>query len=362
MTTGRETARAPAPTVLSAPGADWDALVQGHPEASIYHRAGWSLLARDVFGHQAFFIEARTEQGELVGVLPVVRQRGLLGDFATSIPFFNYGGALANADETALAMMNCARDHVCKLGCSYLELRDVRQRPGDWQVRTDKVSMLLDLPATADALSKQLGSKLRSQIKRADREAIVVRSGSVDLLDAFYAVFAENMRDLGTPVYPRKFFRTILERYCADTQLLVIEHQGRPSAAGFLVFDGRRAEIPWASCRAAAKPIGLNMKLYWELLTYSMERGCTSFDFGRSTVDSGTFKFKKQWGAQPLQLHWHRWERGGAKRMHGDSSPGTATKSGPSGRLMHVATAAWQRLPMPLANFLGPLVSPSLPW
>jgi serine/alanine adding enzyme len=347
-------ASSPILTVLPEPGADWDAFVARHPEASIYMRSGWSMLAREVFRHQIMFIEARDASRQLVGVLPVVRQRGLVGDFATSIPFFNYGGALSDTVEIAVKLMDHARAYVQKLGCSYLELRDVHARPGDWQVRTDKVSMILDLPATDEALAKQLGSKLRSQIKRADRESVGVRKGREELLDAFYAVFAQNMRDLGTPVYPKKFFRTILARFPDNTLLLVVDHQDRPAAAGFLVFDKQRAEIPWAACRSEAKPLGMNMKLYWEALSTSIQRGCTSFDFGRSTSDSGTFKFKKQWGAQPLQLHWHRWER----------KPSVAAVSGNGfeGRLMQYASAVWQRLPVPIANFLGPLVSPSLPW
>jgi FemAB-related protein (PEP-CTERM system-associated) len=345
--------QAPAVAVLPAPSADWDAYVRRHADAPVYLCSGWSLLAREVFGHETFFIEGRDAAGMLVGVLPVVRQRGVLGDFATSVPFFNYGGALADADAIALLLMDHAREHVRSLGCSYLELRDVRARGGDWSLRTDKVSMVLALPRNGEILAKQLGSKLRSQIRRSEREAAKVRSGGMELLDAFYAVFSENMRDLGTPVHPKKFFAAVLRRFAENTLLLVVDHCDRPSAAGFLVFNGTRAEIPWAACRSAAKPIGLNMKLYWEVLSACMERGCTSFDFGRSTADSGTYRFKQQWGAQPMQLYWHRWER---RPTHAGAPDPSA------GRLMQCATGVWRRLPLPVANMLGPLVSPGLPW
>ena len=117
------------------------------------------------------------------------------------------------------------------------------------------------------------------------------------LLDEFYAVFAENMRDLGTPVYPKRFFEAIFRRFEQHCQLVIIESQGEPWAAAFLVFWRGCAEVPWASCRAKAKPLGANMRLYWELLSQAIARGCKSFDFGRSTVDSGTYRFKQQWGA-----------------------------------------------------------------
>jgi FemAB-related protein (PEP-CTERM system-associated) len=351
---GVHAASVAAPAVLSVPGADWDQFVAGHAEAPVYLRSAWSLLIRDVFRHSAFFIEARDARGQLAGVLPIVRQRGLLGDFATSLPFFNYGGPLANSNDIALQLMDAAREHVRKLGCSYLELRDMRERGGSWQTRTDKVTMILELPQTAGALAKQLGSKLRSQIKRAEREQANVRSGGLELLDDFYAVFAENMRDLGTPVYPKRFFRAILERFPHHARIVSIECRGVAAAAGFLVIDAQRAEIPWASCRAGFKPLGMNMKLYWEVLTHAIGAGCNSFDFGRSTADSGTFRFKQQWGAQPVQLYWHRWERNPSKT--------DVAEAGSHGRLMSYAVATWQRLPLPLANALGPLVSPGLPW
>ena len=340
-------------SVAAEPGSDWDEFVRGQPGASIYLRSGWSLLARDVFRHRPHFIEARDSQGRLQGVLPVVQQRGLLGNFATSIPFFNYGGALANDSGVIAALMDRARVLASDLGCSYLELRDVAHHGGDWIERTDKASMILKLPGTADALGKQLGSKLRSQIKRADRETLQVRKGGIELLDAFYDVFCRNMRDLGTPVYPLRFFRAILERFPENTQLLVVYHHERPAAAGFIVVDGAQAEIPWASCRSDAKPLGINMKLYWEALTLAIDRGCTAFDFGRSTIDGGTYRFKKQWGAEPLPLHWHRWERHPRTDANSSASPG---------RFLRLATAVWQRLPLPIANLLGPRISPGLPW
>lgn len=341
--------------VSRTPPAGWDAFVTAQPGASIYLRSGWSQLAFEVFGHQTFFLSARDSHGAITGVLPLVQQRGLLGNFVTSIPYFNYGGALSADDRVVSALMERARELARTLKASYLELRDVLPRSANWIVRTDKVSMILDLPDSTALLSKQLGSKLRSQIKRAERETVVVRSGGAELLDGFYEVFCRNMRDLGTPVYPKRFFRAILDRFPQNAHLLLIERQGVPAAGGFLIIDGERAEIPWASCRADLKPLGINMKLYWEVLTFVMARGCRSFDFGRSTADSGTYRFKQQWGAQPLQLHWHRWE----KRASATEAAGAPASEG---RFMRMATATWRRMPLPLANTLGPLISPGLPW
>jgi len=346
----------PSLTVLSAPSADWDEFVSSFPAASVYLRSAWTALAREVFRLRAWYLEARDAKGSLVAVLPLLQQRSLIGNFATSVPFFNYGGALAHSDDHAFLLMERARELARDAGCSYLELRDVERRPAavaaGWQLRSDKVSMVLSLPDTTEALGKRLGSKLRSQIKRADREGVQARAGGIELLDAFYDVFCRNMHELGTPVYPRRFFRAILETFPNDTRLVIVERGGTPLAAGFLVFGGNGAEIPWASCRADAKPLGVNMKLYWEVLLVAIERGCKTFDFGRSTVDSGTYRFKQQWGAQPLELNWYRWER----------RPAASGAPASPGRVMRLATGIWQRLPLRLANALGPIVSPALPW
>ena len=342
-------------TVREAPSEDWDAFVMQAPEASLYHLSGWTELAREVFGHRTLFVESRDGSGSLIGVLPLVQQRNwLLGNFATSVAFFNYGGALAADPGVARPLMVRASEAAEKLGCRYLEVRDSQSRPGDWALRADKIVLQLELPATIDALSKSLGSKLRSQVKRAEREGSQCRTGTWALLDDFYAVFAENMRDLGTPVYPKRFFEAILRRYERYCQLVVIDWRGEAAAAAFLVFWRGRAEVPWASCRAKAKPSGLNMKLYWELLSLTINRGCTLFDFGRSTIDSGTDRFKRQWGAQPVPAYWYRWER------HGSAQETSA--GGERGKAMQLATAIWQRLPLGIANTLGPLISGALPW
>jgi serine/alanine adding enzyme len=342
-------------SVAAQPSAEWDSFVRACPSASVYQLGGWSLLAKEVFGHSTFFIEHREPDGALSGVLPLVRQKSLLfGNFMTSVPFFNYGGALGTTAAIVTALMQRAQQLAEEQGCSYLEFRDIEPRSGDWLVRTDKATMILELPADAATLSKQLGSKLRSQIKRAERESPSVRTGGAELLGDFYEVFCRNMRDLGTPVYPRRFFEAILKRFPSECLLVLVDRAGRPAAGGFLVIAGQRAEIPWAACREDAKPAGFNMRLYWEVLNACVARGCTQFDFGRSTVDSGTYNFKKQWGARPQPLFWHRWERN--PHRHDAARPAS------EGRLMRYATSVWGRLPLGIANSLGPLVSPSLPW
>ena len=335
---------------------DWDEFIALQPAASLYHRPAWAALACEVFALRAWYLEARDDDDQLTGVLPLVRQRlPLLGSYLTSLPYFNYGGALAADEPTRAALMSAARDLAQREQCRYLELRDTQPAPQGWATRTDKITMVLPLPADVGQLAKQLGAKLRSQARRAEREGATVHRGGVELLNDFYDVFCRNMHALGTPVYPKRFFAALLQRFAHCTSLVVIRQGPHPMAAGLLVFDGSTAEIPWAACREDAKPMGFNMKLYLEALGLSLQRGCTRFDFGRTTPGSGTWRFKTQWGAQPVQLHWHRWQR------DAQTADTPSTHAGP-GRLRRLVSRTWSALPLPVANLLGPHISPVLPW
>jgi serine/alanine adding enzyme len=338
----------------AVPGGDWNSFVESSAAASLYHRAEWVQLIRDVFRQKAFFLEARSQEGKLLGVLPLVQQRGpLLGKFMTSLPYFNYGGVVATSDVVAHRLMESARTLAQEQRCRYVELRDTVQYEGDWIARTDKVSMILTLPEDSASLAKSLGSKLRAQVRRPEREHAEVSVNAVGSLDAFYDVFCRNMHALGTPVYPRRFFKALLDAFPDICSVLVIHQQGIPQAAGFLLLYGDTAEIPWAACREDAKSRGYNMKMYWECLIHAIGRGCRQFDFGRSTANSGTYRFKAQWGAKPRQLYWYRWND---RDREGD--PQT---TGPS-RMREVVARIWSTLPLSVANVAGPLISPRLPW
>lgn len=331
---------------------DWDDCVRRHASASVYHAAAWPLALASIFDLEPYFLAAASAGGRLTGVLPLIRQKShLFGDRLTSLPFVNYGGALADDDATRTALMTRVIELGRELGVDRIELRDTVPPPEGWSCRTDKVTLRLALPATYAELLKGFGSKLRSQVKRAEREPYEVHVGGADRVPDFYPVFAEVMRDLGTPVYPRRFFDELIRRLPESCTILAVHREGRAVAAAFLVGDRRTLEIPWAATVAAEKPKATNMLLYAEALKLAVQRGYGTFDFGRSTVDSGPYRFKRQWGAEPAQLHWATWSEQPAIGRPAGESP-----------LMTKATQLWSRLPLAVANRLGPLVSPKLPW
>ncbi|MGQ0834932.1 MAG: FemAB family XrtA/PEP-CTERM system-associated protein [Gammaproteobacteria bacterium] len=340
-------------TLVDEPGAsDWDHFVDDTPDASAYHRYGWRRVIRSVFGHETFYFAARSAAGGMVGVLPLVRLRSVMfGDFLVSLPYFNYGGALAQSADVRTRLLDAATDFARRLRVSHLELRHRCAEPEGWPVRTDKVSMLLRLPETPEQLWKNLTSKLRAQIKRPLREGAACAFGRAELLDEFYGVFAENMRDLGTPVYPQSFFRAMLAELPEATALAVVRLGGRAVAAAFMLRHRHTMEIPWAASLRRTNSLGVNVHLYWKLLEHATASRLAVFDFGRSSRDSGAYRFKRQWGAQPEQLYWHYWLR------DGKTVPGLS----PANPKYRAAIAAWRRLPLPVANWLGPRIVKNLP-
>ncbi len=334
-------------------GAEWDAFVDSCPDASGWHANAWIEVIERVFGHECRRWALRDETGALCGVLPVVRLRSrLFGDFGVSLPFVNYGGALARTQGTRAALMEAASEHAGRAGMSHVEFRDREPLDASWPaVRTDKVIMSRPLPSDGESLWHELTTKQRTRIRRAQKhEGISVYRGREDALDDFYRVFARNMRDLGTPVYGCALFRAALARF-PQAFIVVVRHHGRPVAAGFLCGHRDRLEIPWASSLREYNAWGVNMLLYWRCLELATERGYREFDFGRSSVDSGTYRFKQQWGASPSPCYWHYW------LAPGRDMPGLT----PDNPRFRWAIGAWQRLPLALANRLGPPIVKNLP-
>ncbi len=334
------------------PGSAWDAYVAAHPAGSLYHQSRWGRLVEGLFGHASSYWAA-WEGARLVGVLPLTRLRSrLFGDYMVSLPYVNYGGALADSPAVARQLMQAAAAKAAALGSSHIEFRDTVAWGGGWPVRTDKVAMELPLPADPEALWKAFGSKLRSQIRRPLKEAgVETVVGGSELVGPFYQVFSRNMRDLGTPVYPRRLFERIVQTFPAQTRIVLVRYRRRPAAAGFLLQAGDRREIPWASSLQEFNRLAVNMLMYWQALRVAIEARCRVFDFGRSSIDSGTYRFKRQWGAQPRQLYWHYWLAEGRPLPR-------LTPDNPRYRL---AIRSWQRLPVPIANLLGPHIVRNLP-
>ena len=343
------------PSILGRTDAEiraWDAYVLRSPLSNGYHLSGWRRVIEEAFGHQTYYFVVQSPQGTVQGVAPLVllASRGF-GRFLVSLPFVNYGGVIAEAREARLRLEECIIEQARALNADHVELRHEEATNTSWLSTERKVSMRLSLPNSYEKLLQGFPSKLRSQVRRAQKEGMTVRVGGSDCLDEFYTVFSRCMRDLGTPVYAKGFFGKILQVFPKETRICVVSHGETPVAAGFLYGFRSSLEIPWAASDKRFNKLAPNMLLYGTVLEYACQQGFQVFDFGRSTPDSGTYRFKAQWGAQPKQLHWYYWMR--------DGNP--VPQLNPQNPKYALAIRLWQKLPVAVANILGPHIVKHLP-
>ena len=330
----------------------WDQFVAGHADASIYHLSVWRKIIRDVFNHDLVYLMALDREDRVRGVFPMVRQRSrLFGHFLTSVPLVNYGGVLADSPKTELRLLKAGQEIAESTGAQHLCVRNRLEGNYPLPCSKTKVGMYLTLPADTEALWSSFKSKLRSQIRRAMKADLQVRHGHLDLLDGFYQVFSRNMRDLGTPTYAKKFFYSILDELGNHASITLVQSKEEVIAGGFNLKYRQTMEVPWASSLREFNHLAPNMLLYWGMLQRAVGEECTCFDFGRSTVDAGTHRFKAQWGAQPKQLYWYYWVRDGRE----------IPAINPENPKYRFLTSAWQRLPLAIANRLGPHIVRNIP-
>lgn len=309
-----------------------------------YHRLAWRQVVQKSFGHPTYYLIAKTG-GAVCGILPLVFVRSwFFGQSLVSMPFFNDGGIVADTPEVQAALLNEASRLAKQVGAAHVELRQNRPQTWDLPVKSHKVAMRLDLPPSSDTLWASFPAKLKSQIRRPMKENMDVRWGGIDQLDAFYRVFSVNMRDLGTPVYSKRFFENMLIAFPDRRTICVVYHADLPVAAAFLSTFGETMEIPWASSLRQYGALSPNMLLYWSVLREACERGYKRFDFGRCTPEEGTYKFKQQWGATPEPLYWYYiLDRGRPLPEVNVKNP-----------KYHLAIALWQKLPLWMTLQIGP--------
>lgn len=331
---------------------EYDAYVAGHPKATPYHRSGWLKAVEQGYHHTGWLVTVH-RKGALCGVLPLVEVKPPVGPKSlVSLPFCDLGGPLADDDNVrhllvaeakALAGTNKARLLEIREGGEALEGAHADSTAG-------KVRMLCQLPESSDALFKSYKPKLRSQIRKAEKNGLRAEIRTdIEAVDLFYQVFAWNMRRLGSPVHGRGWFRELKLAFGDQMLIGLVFLEDQPVGAGIVLLAGNQACIPWASTLEQYNHLAPNMLLYWTLLSHVCDQGCPVFDFGRSTMGEGTYRFKKQWGARPYELVWTNWITG-----DGAQQAVTPHQQTPGSRLRPLIERLWRRLPLPLANWIGP--------
>jgi len=333
---------------VAEPGREWDAFVEARPASQLGHAAGWAQVVREAYGLTSHYLEARDPGGEIAGVLPLVALRDLGGKLElVSMPFLDSGGILARDPETERVLLEAALEKSRELGARVVELRQAVSgaRPAAAQHRVD---LFLALEESEEAQWRALRAKVRNQTRKAEKEGLTIAPrDSVGLLDGFYRPFRHNMRDLGSPVHGRSFFAAAAVVFGERLRFIVTQRDKRP-VGGLVAIDFAGAvTVPWASTLRAERRNCPNNQIYWEALRWAIECGAQEFDFGRSPLDSGTYRFKVGWGAQERALAWERRTPAGELlewRPTGDSDA------------LRRLSAIWSRLPVALTALIGPRI------
>lgn len=322
-------------------------IIEHVEEVRLAHAPVWYEILWRAYNHTPLYIKAEDAQGH-IGMLPAfVISRPFLGKVVTSMPFLDSGGPCYSDPSLAYALIEALVERAGDHGARHVELRSAVPFDLAVPVSQDKVNMVLPLPNDPEELWRSIKGKVRNQVRKAEKSGLTVEFGGAEKLDGFYDVFAINMRDLGSPVHAKRFFQAILNAFDRDARIGLVRH-GEQVVGGLVALAFRDTlTVPWASCLRDYFHLCPNMILYWQTLRLACLEGFDKFDFGRSTRNVGTYRFKKQWGAQEEQLFWYRIPL---------SKRGTTDSHGGAFRLSSLAVDAWKKLPLGLANRLGPKV------
>lgn len=338
--------------LAQCPREELDSYLKKSGEAGPYHYIEWLEAVEKAYQHQSRVIAAY-RNNEVCGVLPLVRIKPpFIAPQLISLPFCDYGGPVADDNKIREQLLSAAKDLKTREGMNSVEVRvrDPAEESDNW-ITGEKVRMILSLPGSSQALFTSFKPKLRSQIRKAEKNGLACSIGmEEELLRRFYSVFCDNMRRLGSPVHSLSFFQALREAYGPRMVVAVVDLDGLPVGAGIVLLGNEEACIPWASTLSEYNHLAPNMLLYWRLLEWVSDRGTKTFDFGRSSFGEGTFRFKKQWGAEPAALRWYR--LGDAPHFDNALVVPTDLKS----RIRQSIVAGWQCLPLDLANWLGPKI------
>jgi len=324
----------------------WDDFVYQSNNGSHCHLSGWRRVMERAYGHRSFYFRAQ-ENGAMKGILPLILIRSaLFGRSLVSLPFLDEGGICSNDNETGAELYQASVQLLgdCKAGS--LDLRHRHPSGLDLPFQTLKVTLTLKLADNPDGMWELFDAKLRNQVRKALKSGITACWDGFESLSDFYEVFATNMRDLGSPVHSRKFFAAILDEFPDSARLILIRKGNQTIGGGLCLFFKDTLLMPWASSNREYFSLCPNNLLYWEVIRWGCEKGHRVFDFGRSSRGSGTYRFKKQWGAVEEPLHWQCLNRNSrsAVPMRADD---------PQYRW---AVQTWKRLPLAITNSIGPLL------
>jgi FemAB-related protein (PEP-CTERM system-associated) len=329
--------------------ARWDAYVEATPEATFFHRAGWQSVLERAFGHRTHFLFAERD-GEIVGVLPLAQIKSLLfGHSLASLPFCVYGGIVSQDSQVAAALRQKACELAQELNVDALELRNRQASDTDWPVKELYYTFRKAIDEDDEVNLKAIPNRQRAMVRKGIKEGL--QSEWDESSGRLYRVYSESVRNLGTPVFSSRYFNVLQDVFGSDCSILMITHEGQ-DIAGVMSFYFRDEVLPYygGSTAAARSVKGVNHFMYWELMRRSAAQGYRLFDFGRSKAGTGPYSFKKNFGFEPQPLPYEYF------LVNSEAVP-DVNPLNPKYQLM---IKVWSRLPLPVANLVGPFLARDL--
>jgi len=330
----------------------WDRYVESRPDAYNYHRWRWKGAIEETFNHAGYYLAATDAAGQIRGALPLFSIKShLFGRSLVSVPFFTYGGMLADDSEAANALLNKAAEIAQDVKARHIELRQGAQLGCAWHESTGKVTMRVPLPKTSDELWKRISTGLRNKVRKGQKSDLRIEWGGPEAIDRFYPVFAINMRNLGTPVYPKKWFEAICRAAPDTVRILTLWDGPQNVASAFLISYRDVLELPWSASLPDSRKKYSHVLMYWTFLEWAIQNGFRTMDLGRCTPSGGTYEFKRHWVCDEQPLHWYYWLGRGVP----------APQTGADNKKFKMAIEVWKRLPLAVTNQLGPHIVRALP-
>lgn len=329
----------------------WVKYTSGSPRANIAHQIGWLKVIEDGLGHKPRYILA-LEDDVVKGILPMaVVKTWWSRRYIISLPWIDYGGICCDNQEVAQSLVSKAQQIAMEEKSQFIEFRSVETGTLNLDYRSDKVTFLLKLNRDPDLLWKGFGAKLRNQVRKSQKSELSIEFGGIEKLPMFYKIFSWKMHDLGTPVWGYGFFESIMNMFSDSAQIILIKKEGKDIATGLVLSYKDRLYVPSAASYRNALKYCPNHALYWEVIKKGCDEGYKYFDFGRSAIDSNTYKFKKQWVGDPTPLYWQYY----LNRINDIPS------INPHNPKYKILTALWRKMPLTVANWLGPKVIKNFP-
>ena len=333
--------------------ASWDAFVMACPQATFFHRAGWQRILREVFGHDTHYLLARTGYGvdsRISGVLPLAHVKSVLfGNSLTSLPFAAYAGVAADDEASASALEAEAQRLAQQLGVPHLELRHLEQRHADWPQQDLYVTFRKEILADEEANMLAIPRKQRAMVRKGIKNGL--KSEIDATVDRFFSLYAGNVLRHGTPAMPKRYFQELQREFGANCEVLTVTGPDGKPLSSVLSFYFRDEVLPYyAGDDEAARDLAANDFKYWDLMRRACARGLKVFDYGRSKQGTGPYAFKKNWGFEPTPLSYEY------RLYKRDSVP----QNNPNNAKYQMLIRTWRRLPIGVANWLGPYIVRSL--